>query len=88
MKAHGLFFHRGYRGKEKVMLKDHPRYRPGHSGYVSEFTQFIDQFIEQHPEVSENRRRGWYIFWDKRVDLDELERAKKDNVRQNPYYYE
>ncbi len=70
------------------MLRKKLRYRPGHSGYVSEFTEFIDQFIEQNPEVVKNQRRGWYIFWDHNVDLSELERAKKDSIPPTPYYYE
>ena len=32
------------------------------SGYDSEFTCFIDKFIEQSPEVAESRRRGRYIL--------------------------
>ena len=51
-----------------------------HTGYVSEFTQFIDEFMEKHPEVEENRRRGWKIFWDRKVDFEDLEKAARDSV--------
>ena len=70
------------------MFHKKPRYRPGHSGYVSEFTQFIDKFIEEHPDVVENQRRGWYIYWDHNVDLAERDLAEKDSVPPKPYSYE
>ena len=63
------------------------KYRIGHGGYVSEFTQFMDTFLQEHPDVIENERRGWYIFWDRHVDLGELKKAKEDSVPTKPYYY-
>ena len=63
------------------------KYRVGHGGYVSEFTQFMDTFLKEHPAVVENERRGWYIFWDRRVDLEELKKANQDSVPTKPYYY-
>jgi len=63
-------------------------YRPFAGGYVSEFDQFLDGYLESHPEVQEDRQRGWYIFWDHRVDLDELDRQRKDSVPVKAYGYE
>jgi len=45
------------------------------SGYVSEFTQFIDTFLKEHPDVVEDQHTGWNIFWDHDVDFDALSRA-------------
>ena len=64
------------------------QYRPMAGGYISEFDQFIDGFLAQHPEVEEDRQRGWYIWWDHRVDLDELDKQRKDSVPDKPYHYE
>ncbi len=64
------------------------KYRPGHTGYVSEFDQFLHGFLAQHPEVQEDRQRGWYIWWDHRLDLDELDKQRKDSVPVKPYSYE
>lgn len=63
------------------------RYRPFAGGYVSEADQFLGQFLRQHPEVEEDRQRGWYIWWDHRVDLDELDKQRKDSVPVKPYHY-
>lgn len=62
-------------------------YRVGDAGYVSEFTQFIDKFLEEHPEVVENQRTGWYIFWNRKVDFEELKKASEDSVPTKGYWY-
>ncbi len=53
--------------------------------YVSEFTQFINQYLVQHPEVVADQKVGWDIFWDHKVDLQALEDAKKDVVPDDCY---
>jgi Protein of unknown function (DUF3460) len=60
----------------------------GPGEYVSEFDQFLHTFLAEHPEVREDRRRGWYIYWDHRVDLDELDKQREDTVPVKPYGYE
>jgi hypothetical protein len=62
-------------------------YRPGHGGYVSEFDQFLDGYRAGHPSLERDQQRGWYIYWDHRVNFDELERERKDTVPVPPYYY-
>lgn len=62
--------------------------RPFAGGYVSEAEQFLQEFLRQHPEVEEDRRRGWNIWWDQRVDLDALQRQRADSVPVKPYQYE
>ncbi|WP_426101178.1 DUF3460 family protein [Massilia sp. TSP1-1-2] len=64
------------------------QYRPMAGGYVSEFEQFLNGFLAEHPEVREERQRGWYIWWDHRVDLDELDKQREDAVARKPYSYE
>ena len=61
------------------------QYRPRHGGYVSEFDQFLDTYLKRHPEVERDQQRGWDIWWDHRVDLDELDRQRKDTVPVKTY---
>jgi len=61
--------------------------RAKRSGYVSEFTHFIDDFVEHHPEALADQRRGWSMYWNRKVDFDRLEQAEQDNVPTDPYYY-
>jgi hypothetical protein len=70
------------------MKWNEPAYHPGHSGYVSEFEQFLNSFRAGHPNMERDQQRGWYIWWDHRVDLAELERERKDSVPLPPYSYE
>ncbi|MBI1890402.1 MAG: DUF3460 family protein [Burkholderiales bacterium] len=64
-----------------------PAYKPGHAGYVSEFTQFMDKFLEEHPEAAKSQRIGWDIFWDHQVDPIELDRLGRDTVPVKGYDY-
>lgn len=55
------------------------------SVYVSEFEQFMNRFLEEHPEVPEDQRRGRLIYWDQKVDLADLEKAARDSVPEDGY---
>lgn len=38
-----------------------------------EFMDFMDAFLKRHPEVVEDQKRGWDIYWNPRkVDEEEL----------------
>ncbi|MES2741795.1 MAG: DUF3460 family protein [Pseudomonadota bacterium] len=63
-------------------------YRPKHSGYVSEFSRFLGDFLDQHPHVREDQRRGWYIFWDHHVDLSEQDRLQRERLPAKGYAYD
>ncbi|MCC7645516.1 MULTISPECIES: DUF3460 family protein [unclassified Janthinobacterium] len=58
------------------------------SGYVSDFTRFIDGYLQMHPEVLENQRRGWRIWWERPAKLRELELIHADSVPEPPYHYD
>lgn len=53
--------------------------------YVSDYTHFIDQFLEQHPEVVADQHDGRLIYWEKIVDLKAQARAEKDAVPDDGY---
>jgi len=55
--------------------------------YVSEYEQFLDGYMAEHPAVVEDQRRGWKIWWDRIVDLDAQKRQARDSVPPKPYYY-
>lgn len=57
------------------------------SGYVSEFTLFMNQYLAEHPEVVEDQKRGWDMYWSRKIDIDQaaLEKAKEDCVPDNGY---
>jgi len=53
--------------------------------YVSEFTAFINGYLEKHPEVVDDQWVGREIYWDRPVDFAALEKAEKDNVPDDAY---
>ena len=69
-------------------MKHTEKYRPARKAYVSEFDQFMGDFLARHPEVEEDRKRGWNIWWDHRVDLDELDKQRENELPVKPYRYD
>lgn len=55
------------------------------TGYVSEFTVFINQYLEQHPQVVEEQQRGWRFFWAPKIDLPALNETQEYPVRDDSY---
>ena len=66
------------------MSNKHIDYRPRH-GYVSEFDHFIGRFMQQHPDVEKDQRTGWYIWWDHRLDPDEADPLRQNEVPVKTY---
>ncbi|WP_426114470.1 DUF3460 family protein [Massilia sp. PWRC2] len=61
------------------------RYRT--APYVSDFEQFIDQYMEANPAVVAARQRGWQQWWDRRVELADLAVPLADVVPVRGYAY-
>jgi hypothetical protein len=55
--------------------------------YVSDFSRFMDGFLEAHPEAREDQRRGRALYWDHRINLEEQEKLAADSVPADGYYY-
>lgn len=53
--------------------------------FVSEYTQFIDHYLEEHPEVLADQHDGRLIYWDKKVDLEAQKKAEIDAVPDDIY---
>jgi hypothetical protein len=69
------------------VFKAPQNYRIFHGGYVSEFTEFIDHFLADHPDVVKSQKVGWHIYWDHVADLDELKKADQENSAATLSYY-
>ena len=63
------------------------KYRPFTGGYGSDYEQFLNGYLEKHPEVQEDRQQGWYIWWDHRLDLAEMDKQRESEVPVKPYRY-
>ncbi|WP_043649188.1 DUF3460 family protein [Chitinilyticum litopenaei] len=59
------------------------------SQYVSEFTQFMQSYLQQNPDVAAGQVEGRGLLWDKApIDLDERARNNASRVEQKPYPYQ
>ncbi|KPC52681.1 DUF3460 family protein [Amantichitinum ursilacus] len=56
--------------------------------YVSDFTKFMQGFLEENKDVAEGQIEGRALLWDKQpINLDERDRESASNVKMKPYPY-
>ncbi|WP_373975104.1 DUF3460 family protein [Chitinibacter sp. SCUT-21] len=49
--------------------------------YVSEYTKFMDKFLQENPEVAKGQVEGRALLWDKEpINLDERARHEESRV--------
>lgn len=53
--------------------------------YVSEFTLFMNRYLEQHPEVIEDQLRGWRFGWEQEVEPEAQRNAELDIAPDDAY---
>lgn len=58
------------------------------SGYTSEFTQFFQAWLAEHPEARASARQGRSLWWDKPQNLAWLAEQAAARVPTLPYYYD
>lgn len=57
------------------------------ASYVSEVTQFINQYKKDNPDTEKRQLEGRALLWDKEIDLEQQEQYKSAQVPQKPYVY-
>ena len=50
------------------------------TAYVSEFAQFMQEYLDRHPEVVADQYCGRAIWWDKPADFKAMAEAARDSV--------
>lgn len=57
--------------------------------YESDYTKFMRDWMQQHPEELAVQQSGRELWWDRgERDLDEQARLAAAKVPQKPYYYD
>lgn len=56
--------------------------------YESDLTQFMREFLAARPQVVEQQREGRALWWDKKLNLEEIKRGDESNVPQKGYVYQ
>lgn len=54
-------------------------------GYVSEFSIFMNQYLDENPQLTEERQRGWREFWMPNISLDTPNDLQKEPVFNDSY---
>ena len=58
------------------------------NGYVSEFTQFVNKFLDKNPEIKTKQRVLRATWWDKnRSDIALEEQLEKADIKRKGYEY-
>jgi len=76
--AHGGPSMAARRGQQPNMKK---------TGYESETTKFIREFLDKNPQVIEKQKKARATWWDKPHALEELKREQETQVPQAGYVY-
>jgi len=56
--------------------------------YESDITQFIRGLHQEKPQIVDEQKKGRALWWDRKLDLDSLEREAESRVKQQPYVYQ
>ncbi|MCG9057900.1 DUF3460 family protein [Laribacter hongkongensis] len=56
--------------------------------YQSDYTRFMNEFLEQNPQVQAERLKLRQTWWDRPQDLDELACFAASRVPPRPYAYQ
>ena len=56
--------------------------------YESDATTLIRDLLRQKPHIAEEQKKGRSLWWDRKLDRDELRRLQESRVRQQAYVYQ
>jgi hypothetical protein len=57
-------------------------------GYESDATRMIRGLLAEQPQIVDEQKKGRALWWDRRLDLDQLRRARESQVPQKGYVYQ
>ncbi len=58
------------------------------SMYQSDYTTFMNDFLQKNPSVAEDQQRLRLTWWDKQVDVNEQRGFQEAKVQQKSYVYQ
>jgi hypothetical protein len=58
------------------------------TGYESDATRMIRELLQQKPDIVDEQKKARAMWWDRRLDLDQLRRAQESRVSQKGYVYQ
>lgn len=55
--------------------------------YESDLTKFMRELFEKQPHLADEQKQARSIWWDKKVDFDDLRRTRESRVPVRGYVY-
>ncbi|TMH22820.1 MAG: DUF3460 family protein [Betaproteobacteria bacterium] len=56
--------------------------------YESDLTRMIRELLLEKPHIVQEQKKGRSLWWDRKLDLEELKRARESSVKQQAYVYQ
>jgi len=56
--------------------------------YESDLTRMMRELLREKPHIVQEQKKGRALWWDKKLDPDNLKRAEESNVKQQGYVYQ
>ena len=56
--------------------------------YESDLTRMIRELLQEKPHIAQEQKRGRALWWDKKLDPEDLKRSRESNVKQQAYVYQ
>ena len=56
--------------------------------YESDLTRMIRALLEEKPHIVQEQKKGRALWWDRKLDPEELKRTRESNVKQQGYVYQ
>ncbi len=58
------------------------------TGYESDATRMIRALLQSQPQIATEQKAGRSLWWDHKLDLDQLRRERESRVKQKGYVYQ
>src|SRR5205809_91390 len=56
--------------------------------YESDLTRMIRELLQEKPHIVQEQKKGRSLWWDRKLDPDELKRTRESSVKQQAYVYQ
>lgn len=56
--------------------------------YESDAAKLLGELMLEKPQIAEEKKNGLALWWDRKLNLDELKRAQDSQVTQQAYVYQ
>ena len=56
--------------------------------YESDITRMIRELLRDKPHIVQEQKKGRALWWDKKLDPEDLRRNRESSVKQQAYVYQ